>query len=366
MTKLYAPARLQLAVGYAFHAIAAYIQCASQATLPIQSKLRGENMKRRGWALIFGVPAFAAAPGAHAQTDYPNRTIRIIVPTAPAGGNDTVGRVIAQGLSERWSKQVVVDNRAGASTMIGGDMVAKALPDGYTLLMGVSTLAINPATFKKVPYEAMRDFAPITQAVFVPNLMMVHPSVPAKTVREMIAFAQARPGQVLFGSAGYGTNPHLSMELFATMARIRMIHVPYKSSTPGIVDLIAGHIAIMSPNMLQSIPHVRAGRLRALGVTSAMRAASAPDIPTVAEGGLPGYEAVQWYGLLAPAGTPPEIINKLHSETVAVLRTPESSRRLAGDGAEVIASSPAEFSAFIKTETVKWANVVKAAGIQPE
>jgi tripartite-type tricarboxylate transporter receptor subunit TctC len=305
-------------------------------------------------------------PEALAQSDYPNRTVRVIVPTAAAGGNDTVGRVIAQGLSERWGRQVVVDNRAGASTMIGGEMVAKAPPDGYTLLMGVSTLAINPATFKKVPYEAMRDFAPITQAVFVPNLMMVRPSLPVKTVREMIAFAKARPSQVLMASAGFGTNPHLSMELFASMGQIRLIHVPYKSSTPGIIDLIAGHVAIMAPNMLQSIPHVRAGRLRALGVTSATRAASAPDIPTVAEGGLPGYEAVQWYGLLAPAGTPREIIDKLHKETIAILRSPESAKRLAGDGAEVIASTPEEFAAFIKAETVKWAKVVKAAGIQPE
>ncbi len=307
-----------------------------------------------------------AHAGVPAQSDYPNRTVRIIVPTAPAGGNDTVARVIAQGLSERWGRQFVVENRAGASTMIGGEMAAKAPPDGYTLLMGVSTLAINPATFRKVPYEAMRDFAPVTQAVFVPNLMMVHPSVPAKTVKEMIAFAKARPGQILFASAGYGTNPHLSMELFASMAGIRMIHVPYKSSTPGIVDLIAGHVAIMAPNMLQSIPHVRAGRLRALGVTSAARAASAPGIPTVAEGGLPGYEAVQWYGLLAPAGTPREIIARLHAETVAILRAPDSAKRLAGDGAEVIAGTPEEFAAFIAAETVKWAKVVKAAGIQPE
>ena len=307
-----------------------------------------------------------AHAGVPAQSDYPNRTVRIIVPTAPAGGNDTVARVIAQGLSERWGRQFVVENRAGASTMIGGEMAAKAPPDGYTLLMGVSTLAINPATFRKVPYEAMRDFAPVTQAVFVPNLMMVHPSVPAKTVKEMIAFAKARPGQILFASAGYGTNPHLSMELFASMAGIRMIHVPYKSSTPGIVDLIAGHVAIMAPNMLQSIPHVRAGRLRALGVTSAARAASAPGIPTVAEGGLPGYEAVQWYGLLAPAGTPREIIARLHAETVATLRAPDSAKRLAGDGAEVIAGTPEEFAAFIAAETVKWAKVVKAAGIQPE
>ena len=310
--------------------------------------------------------AIVAAGSVHAQSDYPNRPVRIIVPTASAGGNDTVGRVIAQGLTERWGRQFVVENRAGASTMIGGEIVAKAAPDGYTLLMGVSTLAINPATFKKVPYEAMRDFAPITQAVFAPNLMMMHPAVPAKTVREFVAFAKARPGQIAYGSAGFGTNPHLTMELFCAMTGIRMIHVPYKSSTPGVVDLIAGQIAIMAPNMLQSIPHVRAGRLRALGVTSAVRSASAPDIPTIAEGGLPGYESVQWYGLLAPAGTPREIIARLHAETVAILRTPDAAKRLAADGAEVVASSPDEFAALIKAETVKWAKVVKSAGIEPE
>ena len=316
--------------------------------------------------ILLAALVIAPALNVHAQSDYPNRPVRIIVPTATAGGNDTVGRLIAQGLTERLGRQVVVENRAGASTMIGGELVAKAAPDGYTLLMGVSTLAINPATFKKVPYEAMRDFAPITQAVFAPNLMMMHPAVPAKSVKEFVAFAKARPGQIAYGSAGFGTNPHLTMELFCAMTGIRMIHVPYKSSTPGVVDLIAGQIAIMAPNMLQSIPHVRAGRLRALGVTSAVRSASAPDIPTIAEGGLPGYESVQWYGLLAPAGTPREIISRLHAETVAILRTPDAGKRLAGDGAEVVASTPDEFAVLIKAETVKWAKVVKSAGIEPE
>ena len=316
--------------------------------------------------ILLAALVIAPALNVHAQSDYPNRPVRIIVPTATAGGNDTVGRLIAQGLTERLGRQVVVENRAGASTMIGGELVAKAAPDGYTLLMGVSTLAINPATFKKVPYEAMRDFAPITQAVFAPNLMMMHPAVPAKSVKEFVAFAKARPGQIAYGSAGFGTNPHLTMELFCAMTGIRMIHVPYKSSTPGVVDLIAGQIAIMAPNMLQSIPHVRAGRLRALGVTSAVRSASAPDIPTIAEGGLPGYESVQWYGLLAPAGTPREIISRLYAETVAILRTPDAGKRLAGDGAEVVASTPDEFAVLIKAETVKWAKVVKSAGIEPE
>jgi tripartite-type tricarboxylate transporter receptor subunit TctC len=249
---------------------------------------------------------------------------------------------------------------------MGGDVVAKAAADGHTLLMGLSTLAINPATYKKMPYDAMRDFAPVTQAVFMPNLVVIHPSLPAKSLNEFIALAKARPGQVLYASSGHGTNPHLTIELLCSMAGIRMVHVPYKSSSPGLIDLIAGHVAITSSPMLQAISHVRTGRLRALGVTSSKRVAVAADVPTIAEGGLPGYESVQWYGLLAPAGTPQEIVNRLYKEAAAILRSPEAKERFAGEGAEVVASTPAEFSAFIKAETVKWAQVVKAAGITPE
>lgn len=303
---------------------------------------------------------------AHAQVGYPNRVVRIIAPTSPGGAVDIVARLIAQGLSKSLERQVVVDNRPGAGTMIGGEMVAKAAADGHTLLMGLSTLAINPATYKTVPYEALRDFAPITQAVSLPSLIVVHPSVPAKTTKEMIALARARPGEILFASAGHGTHPHLTMELFASMAQIRMVHVPYKSVIPASIDLIAGHVAIMALNILDAIPHVRAGKMRALGVTTSSRVSIAPDIPTIAESGLHGYESVQWYGLLAPSGTPREIIARLHKDSVSILRAPESMKRLAGDGVEVIASSPEEFAALITAETVKWAKVVKAAGLQPE
>lgn len=307
-----------------------------------------------------------ALPETLAQGSYPNRPIRLVVVTAAGGGGDMVARLVAQGLSERLGRQVVVDNRAGAGGIIGYEIVAKSPADGYTLLLCAPTLAINPAIRKKVPYDAIRDFAPITQAVFSPNLMVVHPVVPAKTVKEMIAFAKARPGEVLYASAGIGTGPHLVMELFSIMAQIRMVHVPYKGATPGVIDLIAGQVAIMAPGMITGIPHVRAGKLRALGVTSTRRVAAAPDIPTIAEGGLPGYEAVVWYGLLAPAGTPQDIIARLHKESVAVLRAPDSKERIARDGAEVDASLPEEFAAFIKAETVKWAKVAKAAGITPE
>jgi tripartite-type tricarboxylate transporter receptor subunit TctC len=250
--------------------------------------------------------------------------------------------------------------------MIGGEVVARAAPDGYTLLMGISTLAINPAMFRKVPYDAQRDFAPITQAVFLPNILIVHPSLPVRTVKELIAFAKARPGALNFASAGTGTNPHLSMELFRVMAGLNMVHVPYKGSAPGVTDLLSGHVSLMTPNILTAMPHVRSGRLRALGVTSARRASGAPDIATIAEAGLPGYEAVQWYGLLAPRGTSASIVSRLNAEATRSLRLPEVRQRLAADGAEVVAGSAEEFGVFIRAETAKWAKVVKDAGISPD
>jgi tripartite-type tricarboxylate transporter receptor subunit TctC len=303
---------------------------------------------------------------AFAQGAYPSKVVRIVVPTSPAGTNDMLARLLAQGLTDRLGRQVIVENRTGAGTMIGSEIVAKSPPDGHTLLMGLSTLAINPATYRKVPYDALRDFAPITQVAYTPNLMIVHPSVPARSVKELIALARARPGELLYASSGYGTNPHLTMELFSTQAGIRMVHVPYKSSIPSLMDLIAGQVATMTSPMPQSIPHVRSGRLRALGVTTAARVTAAPDIPTIQESGLPSFESTQWYGLLAPAKTPVDIIDRLHREVTAILRAPDTRDRLAGDGAVPVASAPDAFSAYIRAETAKWAAVAKAAGIKPE
>jgi tripartite-type tricarboxylate transporter receptor subunit TctC len=308
----------------------------------------------------------SGARAALAQPAWPTRPIRIIVPTSPPGGADVVARSIAQPLSERLGQQVVVENRAGASTMIGGEAAARAAPDGYTLVMGISTLAINPATFKKIPYDAIRDFAPITQAAVQALLLSVHPSFPAKSVKELIAIAKARPGDVVYSSPGFGTNPQMGMELFLYMSGTRMLHVPYRGGGESIIAVASGHVALSVSSMLGTMPQVRAGRLRALGVTSSKRVPSAPDVPTIAEAGVPGYESLQWYGLLAPAATPREIIARVHREAVAVLRTPEVSSRLVNDGAEVVAGTPEEFGAFIKAETLKWARVVKAAGIQPE
>ena len=298
--------------------------------------------------------------------NYPTRpVVRLIVPSSPGGGTDISARIIAPKLSEYLGQQVVVENRAGAGTMIGGEVVAKSPPDGYTLLMGLSTLAINPAIYKKVPYDALRDLAPITQVVTVPNVVVGHPSLPARNLKELIALAKARPGELNFASAGLGTSPHLSMELWPLDAR-QGNTVRLKGSGPGITDLIAGQVQVMAPNMLGAYPHIKNGRLRAYGVTSAKRAAGAPEIPTIAEAGVPGYEAVQWFGVLAPAGTPRAVITRLHAEIAKVLQQADIRDRLSKDGAEPVASTPEEFAAFIKAETAKWAKVVRDAGIKPE
>lgn len=300
-----------------------------------------------------------------AQTGYPQKPVRIIVPTATGGPGDTVARLIAQPLTDRLGRQVVVENRTGAGTMIGGELVAKAPPDGHTLLMGLSTLATNPTAYRKVPYDAVKDFSPVTQAVSMANLLVIHPSVPARNVREFIALARARPGDILYGSSGIGTNPHLTIELFSSLAGIRLTHVPYKSST-SMIDVIAGQIALTSSPLLLSLPHARAGRLRVLGTTGASRVSIAPEIPAIAENGLPGFDSVQWYGLFAPAGTPREIVERLHREVAAILRGTELRNRLAADGAEVVAGTPEDFAALLRSEIGKWARVAKAAGIVPE
>jgi tripartite-type tricarboxylate transporter receptor subunit TctC len=298
---------------------------------------------------------------AGAQSAYPTRSIRLVVPNSAGGAADAVGRLLAHGLSERLGRPVVVDNRPGAGTIIGTEIVARASPDGHTLLMSPTTLAINPASYNKLPYNALRDFAPISQIASVPSVLVVHPSVPANSVMELIALAKSRPGELLYASPGHGTIPHLTMELFASMAKIRMLHVPYKGAAPARVDLLAARVATTT-----IIAYVPDGKLRALGVTSAHRSAAAPDIPTISEAGLPGFELVQWYGLLAPADTSGEIIARLHKDTIAVLRTADMKEHLGKNGGEIVGSSPVGFGAFLKAETAKMANSVKAAGIQAE
>jgi tripartite-type tricarboxylate transporter receptor subunit TctC len=316
------------------------------------------------WTWLLLSAAMLVAASAHAQ--YPSRPVRMVVPSSPGGGTDIIARIVAPRLTERLGQQIVVENRPGAGTMIGGEVVAKAPPDGYTLLMGVSTLATNPVIYKKVPYNATTDFAPITLVLSAPNILVVHPSLPVKTVKELIWFAQARPGELNFGSAGLGTNPHLSMELFLSMAGLKMVHVPYKGSAPAMIDLLSGQVVTMAATMLTGMPHVRSGRLRALGLTGLTRNAAAPGVPTIAEAGVPGYEAVQWYGLLSPVQTPKDVVARLNREMTAILQLSEVRERFAADGGDAVPTTPEEFGRYIRSETEKWARVAKAAGIRPE
>ena len=313
-----------------------------------------------------GMMLVTTLPAALAQANYPTQAVRMIVITGPGSGVDTFARLAASELAGRSGQQFFVDNRPGAGSTIASAIVARAKPDGYTLLMNTSSFAISPAIYRSIPYDPLRDFAPITMGVSTPNLMVVHPSLPVKSVREMIALAKARAelgDPIFYASGGNGTNGHMATALFLSMAQIRMTHVPYKSGSQGTIDLIAGQVPMMTDSMSSLLSHVRAGKLRALGVSSARRAAAAPDIPTIAEAGLPGYESGQWYGLFAPAGTPREIIAWLHREATAILRATSIRERLAVDGLEVVANSPDEFAALIKADIAKWTKVVKAAGM---
>ena len=314
-------------------------------------------------SIATGVVVAGGPAGAQA---YPSRALRIVVPSSAGSGADFSARLIAQPLGERLGQQIVVENRAGAATMIGTEVVVKSPPDGYTVLLGVGTLATSPSMYKKVPYDAQRDLAPITQIATVANVLVVHPSLPVRSVKDLVALAKTRPGEIAFASSGTGTNPHLSMELFLFMTGTRMLHVPYKGPTPGMIDLLAGRVSAMSTSITASLPHVRAGRLRMLGVTTAKRAAAMPDVPTIAEGGVAGYEAVQWWGLLVPAATPAEIVARLHKDAVSVLTAPDIRERFVREGMDVVAGAPQEFAAYIRAETAKWTKIVKAAGIQPE
>jgi tripartite-type tricarboxylate transporter receptor subunit TctC len=298
-----------------------------------------------------------------AQQPYPARPIRLIVPSSPGGGTDITARIMMPTLSEVLGQQVIVENKPGAGTMMGTEAAARATPDGYTLLMGISTLAINPAMYKKVTYDAIKDFAPISLVVKCPNVLTVNPSLPVKSVKDLIAYSKARPGKMNFASAGVGTSPHLSMELFLSMTGLKMVHVPYKGSGQAVIDVLSGYVSVSALSIPTVVSYIKSGRLRALGVTSDKRTVGEPDIPTIDEAGVPGYEALQWYGLLAPAGTPREIVNKLHGAVVQVLKDPGVRKLLINDGSEPIGTTPEEFSAFIKSETDKWAKVVREAGI---
>jgi tripartite-type tricarboxylate transporter receptor subunit TctC len=297
---------------------------------------------------------------------YPDRPVRVLVPFPAAGGTDILARLFLQKVTERLGANFVVDNRAGAGGTIGTEIVAKAPPDGYTVLICSSSHTINPSVYKKLGYDPIRDFAPITMLASGPGLLVVHPSVPATNVKELIAVAKAKPGQLIYASAGNGTPPHLAAELFKSMAGVDMVHIPYKGNVPAFADLISGAVQVSFPTITSGLPQVRAGKLRGLGVTSKQRSTVVPDIPTIAEGGLPGYESSTWYGMLAPSGTSAVIVTTLHDEMARVLKLEDMREKLLAQGLEPVGNSPAEFSSIITAELVKWRKVVAAAGMRVE
>lgn len=319
---------------------------------------------RVSW-LILCLSAGQAAQAQDAQ-GYPVKPIRFLVGFAPGGFTDVMARAIAGKLAESWSQQVVVDNRPGASTTIAADLAAKAPPDGHTLLMMTDNHVTNPGLFAKLPYDSERDFAPVTLAALAPFLLVVHPSLPAHSVKELVALAKARPGQLAYGSGGIGAPGHLSGELFSTLAGVKMVHVPYKGAAPALIDIQSGQIQVYFGNLPVTLPHARAGKLRALGVTSARRAGVAPELPTVAEAGVPGFELTPWYGVMTRAGTPEPVLNKLNQEIVRILRTPEVRERVTNLGAEPAGLGRDEFASFLKTEAVKWGKLVRASGAKAE
>ncbi|MFM9970281.1 MAG: Bug family tripartite tricarboxylate transporter substrate binding protein [Burkholderiales bacterium] len=298
---------------------------------------------------------------------YPSKPIRIVVPFAPGGTTDIVARSVGADMTKTLGQAVSIENRAGAGGNLGSDVVAKAAPDGYTLLVGaVSPQAINVTLYPNMPYDVMRDFEHISLLAAVPNLLEVHPSVPVKTVRELIDYAKARPGKLAYASSGSGPSIHLSAELFKTMTGVDMLHIPYKGSAPAVADLIAGQVQLMFDNLPSSIQQVRAGKLRAIAVTTARRSPVLPDIPTIAESGLPGYEASSWFGMHAPAKTSKDIVNRLYATVAKSLRTPEMIERLTSQGADPVGNTPEQFTEFVREEIAKWAKVVKASGAKVE
>ncbi len=306
--------------------------------------------------------AFAAVTAA--QAPYPNHPVRVVVPFPAGGTTDILARAASQKLTEALGQPFVVENRGGAGGNIGADLVAKSPPDGYTLLMGtVGTHAINPSLYQKMPYDHVKDFVPVVLVAGVPNVLVVNPSLPVKSVQELIAYAKANPGKVNFASSGSGTSIHLSAELFKTMAGVSMQHVPYKGSAPALADLAGGQVDLMFDNLPSALPLIKAGKLRAIAVTSQQRASALPDVPTIAESGLPGFEATSWFGLLAPAGTPRDAIAKVNGEVAKWLATPEAKEKLASQGGIVgNGLTPEDFSRHIASETTKWQKVVKESG----
>jgi tripartite-type tricarboxylate transporter receptor subunit TctC len=320
-----------------------------------------EGLMRCGVAFVLSLAlaGYAAAQG------YPNKPIHIVAPSTPGDAPDVIARLLADKLSTALGTQVIVDNKPGAGGVVGSEFVAKAAPDGYTVIMGnAGSHGINAAVYTKLPYDIQRDFAPVSQIAVAPNIFVINPEIPAKTIQEFVAYAKARPGKLAYASGGNGSSSHMSMELFKSMTGVDLIHVPYKGSSPALTDVVAGQDAIMSVNMPPAVPLVKAGKLRALAVTTSTRSPLMPEVPTVAESGLPGYETVAWFGVLAPAGTPRDVVDKLSVEIAKIARLPEMRERLTSLGAEPVGSTPEQFAAIIARDIAKWTALSKSVGIK--
>jgi tripartite-type tricarboxylate transporter receptor subunit TctC len=315
------------------------------------------------WSVAMLMAAAAGASHAQDAASYPAKPIRMIIALAPGGGVDTSGRLLGQKFTDAWGQQVVAENRPGAGGTIATELVARAAPDGYTLLMQSMSHAITPALYK-LPYDTIRDFAPVSLFVQSPSILAVHPSLPVKSVKELIAFTKKHPNEILFSSSGVGSGQHLAMELLNRMAGLQLVHIPYKGTAPSILDLVAGRVSVTSASAISTMPHVRAGRLRALAVSSAKRSPSVPQLPTIAEAGVPGFAVDQWYSLFAPAGTPKEVVAKLYAEIARTVANPEIRERLLSMGLDPVGMPPDEFTEYVKTETIKWRKLVREAGIR--
>ncbi len=311
---------------------------------------------------------FASVLSAPAQSadSYPVKPVRLVTPFPPGGGTDILARALAPRMSESLGGSVIVENRAGAGGLVGIEAVAKAAPDGYTLLLVSGSLTIIPSLFPNVRYDPVKDFTPVTLATRQPYIAVVHPSLPAKNIRELIALARARPGQVTYASAGSGGAGHLGMELLKTMLKVNIVHIPYKGSGPALIDVLGGHVSLMFASAPSAMPHIKTGRLRALAMTGSQQSAAVPGVPTIAESGLPGFETYGWYGVLAPAGTAPPIIARVHGAIIKAMAAPEVMERIVADGSEAVAGTPEQFADYIKRDIPKWAKVIKESGARAD
>ncbi|MEZ2737854.1 Bug family tripartite tricarboxylate transporter substrate binding protein [Comamonas jiangduensis] len=322
--------------------------------------------RRTGIKTLAAAALLATGVGAAvAQDGYPNKPLTMVVPFSAGGTTDILARIVGQALGQELGQTIIIENKPGAGGNIGAQQAARAKADGYTLFMGtVGTHAINQALYKKLPYDPIKDFTPLSRVANVPNLLVAHPSRPYKTVKEMIEYGKKHPNEITYGSPGSGASPHVSGALFQSMTGVELTHVPYKGSAPAISDLLGNQIAVMFDNMPSAIQHVRSGKLRPIAVTTAKRSPELPDVPTIAEAGVPGYEATSWFGLWSVAGTPQPVLDKLHASLTKVLKDPAVSKKIADQGGEVVIETPAQFDAFIKSEAAKWGKVVKESGAE--